>query len=108
MSKIKPALTAEEWRHVAKAAVGDYNMAPMIHGVYAYYINDGAAPQLNRPEALAALCLHGQPFGFTWEDVDVIRAAHPLPGEPIQESYNPYAMWEIADRIAALLPPRAE
>jgi hypothetical protein len=53
--------------------------------------------------ALAALALYGQPFGFTWDDVDRIRmAAMYYPGEMAR------ALDGIGDRIAALLPPRGE
>lgn len=53
----------------------------------------------------AARALLDQPFGFTWEDVDLLRngliyeqyeyAAHTIP------FFN-----DLANRIAALLPPR--
>jgi len=42
--------------------------------------------------------LHGQPFGFTWEDVDKLReSAHGYFGPELND---------LSDRIAALLPPR--
>ena len=54
------------------------------------------------PHALAALALHGQPFGFTWDDVELLRMfgnGDPMPH--IRQQCN-----DLADRIAALLPPR--
>jgi hypothetical protein len=76
-------------------------------------------------QALAALALHSQPFGFTWEDVDALRAvAHGLAefvryygtGSGILDADTERAVREavasglwlvpVADRIAALLPPR--
>ena len=55
--------------------------------------------------ALAALALHGQPFGFTWDDVDDLREIAPgfhHRGDGQVER----ALLDLADRIAALLPPR--
>lgn len=54
--------------------------------------------------ALAALALQDQPFGFTREDVRVLRAiaeviAPDYPADPDAD------LSSIADRIAALLPP---
>ena len=40
---------------------------------------------------LAALCLYGQPFGFTWDDVAML-----------EDLDRP----DLASRIAALLPPK--
>lgn len=62
----------------------------------------------HRRHALAALALHGQPFGFTWGDVDWIRAAA---GQLLDEfdrlrADHATGLNAIADRIAALLPPR--
>lgn len=55
--------------------------------------------------ALAALCLYGQPFGFTWDDVRFLRAeaenARKFHGDLIAESFD---FDGVADRIAALLP----
>lgn len=53
--------------------------------------------------ALAALCLHGQPFGFTWDDVDLIRSMDELISE---DRGGPLEASDLADRLAALLPPR--
>lgn len=62
----------------------------------------GASLDMSKLRALAALCLHGQPFGFTREDLACLRAAmaslehHQIP-QPCLES--------LYDRIEALLPP---
>lgn len=66
------------------------------------------------PHAGAALLLHGQPFGFTWEDVDMVRVwASELEAmyDSIDElsAYDNWQRWKsLADRIAALLPPRED
>jgi hypothetical protein len=54
---------------------------------------------------LAAKLLHGQPFGFTWEDVDaIVRVWRALSGDDPDEP----RILDIAARIAALLPPRED
>ncbi len=71
---------------------------------------------------MAALCLEGQPFGFTWEDVAQHRWSVNYwqvkindPTTPLDETHRPVALYEkmrdwhksMADRIEALLPPEA-
>ena len=51
---------------------------------------------------LAALLLHGQPFGFTWEDVDALS----FRGDGYDECHDQDRLESLADRIAALLPPK--
>lgn len=62
---------------------------------------DATGPR-NSPDrhALAALCLHGQPFGFTQEDVDAVLVA--------ADEADMDELQSVADRIEALLPPRKE
>ena len=95
--KIEPALTPEEWepytRHLTEPAVLDADLI---------LYEDG-------PHALAALMLHGQPFGFTWEDVDNLHSIAikdvPFVGDDGELHTNP-ELTNLADRIASLLPPR--
>ncbi|MSP63224.1 MAG: hypothetical protein EXR72_23365 [Myxococcales bacterium] len=54
----------------------------------------------------AALCLYGQPFGFTWEDVDGLRALAESLGGTIHNPESVAPLRDLADRIAAMLPPR--
>jgi hypothetical protein len=68
--------------------------------------------------ALAALALHDQPFGFTWEDVDRLREAvddidfshitDPERRQLMELDTRMLRAWmlDLADRIADLLPPR--
>lgn len=51
---------------------------------------------------LAGKALHGQPFGFTWDDVDALRATAAVFGGG---GAGP-TLSSLADRITALLPPR--
>jgi hypothetical protein len=53
--------------------------------------------------ALAAFALVGQPFGFTQEDVAVVRQA----AERLASDAIGVALRGLADRLAALLPPAA-
>ena len=92
---MKPALTREEWEHWEDSV--NYSMYDQAH--------DDAVENLcanwGNPQQIAAKCLHGQPFGFTREDLRLLRYAarswHPLEGR---------SHWvTLADRIEALLPP---
>ena len=66
---------------------GQFLLTSHQHPVIAVF----SAPSDRR--CVAALALHGQTFGFTWADVDAL--------EECGSAAN-----LIADRIAALLPPR--
>lgn len=82
--KIEPALTAEEW-------------ADWLAGNEGYSYGD---------HRLAAVYLYGQPFGFTWEDVDAMRFAAHIIVDARGVGEESDALRDIAARIAALLPPR--
>lgn len=85
---MKPALTPEQWADFRARGNDDSYEWP-----------------LDNDHATAALCLYGQPFGFTREDLTCLRYVmasldhHGIP-QPCLES--------LADRIAALLPPEEE
>lgn len=90
-----PALTAEQWD------------ARFVESQNGYVVDD------RTQHAIAALCLHGQSFGFRWEDVDALRdwaewmGRHGPWSVGINgTSYNAEFPASIADRIQALLPPR--
>jgi len=51
--------------------------------------------------ALAAFALVGQPFGFTQEDVAIVRQA----AQRLGSEATGAALLHLADRLAALLPP---
>jgi hypothetical protein len=95
--KVQPALTPEEWE-LYLGPREDWelsgNPTQYAHGA-------------------AAVLLHGQPFGFTWKDVDLLRGVanywHPQDGDGAEwDEYagRQAALRNLADRIAALLPPR--
>lgn len=119
MSEIKPALTAEEW--VAGRFLRHDGSCPSLHN--GDVVVDGCKVDgADERHALATLCLHGQPFGFTWDDVDRHREAANrdreifhvagLSDDPDDDYVESEAAQRIewhesmADRIAALLPPR--
>jgi hypothetical protein len=58
--------------------------------------------------ALRALIrtLHGQPFGFSWEDVEHLRLIAGQPEALYLGINHGYVLRNLADRIAALLPPK--
>lgn len=56
--------------------------------------------------ATAALCLHGQPFGFTREDVETILAGALALREDGCDLLSA-ELAAIADRVGALLPPES-
>lgn len=116
--QVKPALTPEEWgpnptinpvfRGWASAEdSGSFALHGRVLRVTASDKRTGRAITLNVTDerhALAALALHGQPFGFTREDVGRIRNAadfYRMQGYTNQ----PYDLFALAARIEALLPP---
>ena len=70
-------------------------------------------PVTTSRHALAALALHGQPFGFTWEDVRLLRDDFEVSAIDRHTSDEGSAyvaecnarMGNLIARIAALLPP---
>lgn len=110
MSDVKPAMTAEEWTQPPHAVRDgwtftheDAHKTPWLSVGFGDE-EDGHAFSAETFHALAALALHGQDFGFTWEDVDTLRSqARWLPASQHRAEF---VMSDLADRIAALLPPR--
>lgn len=93
-STIQPALTPGQWEEAQQWAASTYGWGGSDDLVSLSHWNDHAA---------AALHLHGQPFGFTHEDVRRVQfAARRFLAMPIADAE---ALERLADRIAALLPP---
>jgi hypothetical protein len=111
---VKPALTPEEWAGLlamdqptvfgdagGHVAVGKCALFWDAHSGNVL-CDDYDAP---RQHALAAIALHGQPFGFTWEDATFLRIlALAGPGESLSSACCEH-LDALAARIAALLPP---
>lgn len=99
MGEIKPALAPEEWQNVER----DY---PLFRTAG---VSDAEVLSPSDRHAAAAVALHGQPFGFTWQDVERLLS---IAGE-IREAEGaiPTALLKarelesVATRIAALLSP---
>lgn len=98
-NEIKPAMTPEEWAaHSDEGPVDGYiDWDAGVVDVNNHYVQE---PERFR-HALAALALHGQPFGFTWADVDLLMRVSDSDDFWGDRRYD-----DLADRIASLLPPR--
>lgn len=121
MSEHKPALTAEEWAAWrSRNPVNGHSEWVEIEGGSACVEPGGVVISgqgtdytplvLSKPEsrhALAAALLDGQSFGFTWADVDLLRDAGRAE-DPYFDLPTCNAISDLADRIAALLPPRGD
>jgi hypothetical protein len=94
MSEIKPALSPEEWRDVMS---GHWLNLPDSTW------DDVARATDECQHGAAAIALHGQPFGFTWDDVDRLRS---LDYMNLDQHEDGPTLASIAGRIEALLPPR--
>lgn len=101
-AKIQPALTAKEWEDLQRDSTGDD--AFLEFPIPA----DDRSEYFGRPHEIAARCLYLQLFGFTREDLTLLR-------EAIQTCASEWRMYDVeadvaklnslADRIEALLPP---
>ncbi len=103
MSEIKSALTAEEWANGRTEKGYTFNRV----GVDVWFGSPNETDPLvmvqNR-HAMAAICLHGQPFGFTREDVIALRAMQDRINFEALDRGIP-SVKDLADRIESLLPP---
>jgi len=110
MPEIKPALTAKGWEEFLVSSA--WAQERVEGEVFVVASDCGGQPfaedvELDAHET-AAKCLHGQPFGFTWEDVFALRGVALLiqytnSGKHSEEER---LIVGLSDRIAALLPPR--
>lgn len=114
---IERALSAKEW---TEALTGDGAMRPSLFlRARTWGLRIGGAdidgelePDPADRHAIAAACLHGQAFGFTWEHVDAImfclaRARAHAGDSPADLAYADKAQ-EAAVLLEALLPPPEE
>lgn len=120
---ITPALTKEQWER--KDVQGNAEPWARINDSLDIYATRGGLDlwrdtdyegcsghhdRIDNPHGLAALCLYGQPFGFTHDDLRRLRDAPELygglQGSKLEKEW--YAFLDsLAARIAALLPPEA-
>jgi hypothetical protein len=112
MSEVKPALTSAEWEDEGYHLVEDAG-ARITSGFLYVQGWDDAFCLHERRHALAALALYNQPFGFTREDVKLLREkVGPFNADRAIYAYEVAEIRSIeaviaslADRIEALLPP---
>lgn len=112
--EMKPALTPDEWERFAadrpSLSVEKFrdlfigrptrNMSVRIRGDHVQLV------EADECHALAALALHGQPFGFTHEDVYLLEdEARWYAERQLPDVKQAAALRSLAARIAALLPP---
>jgi hypothetical protein len=90
---IEPALTPQEWEE---------NWKHLPQGVRLPAAPDTPDEWWGTPHRIAALALYGQPFGFTHEDVVLLRSS----SWDVEEGGEALRM--LASRIKALLPPEKE
>lgn len=109
---IPPALTHDEWEALAYDRPDFFAFIGHIQGgMHVWHPGNMATPldSVDR-SALAALCLYGQPFGFTQEDATLMRVlAEDMVLNPAASLYPEtvaHAL-HLAAKIAALLPKPA-
>jgi hypothetical protein len=113
---IPPALTPEEWATPPDPAWPHHALTSTTYalrpGLTVSLWSDGDLLVEGKDDtsisvvesarhALAALALHGQPFGFTHADVGNLRMAAELVGSTRASAL----LLDLAERLAALLPP---
>lgn len=104
---VAPALTAEEW---ADAIEDEPDTVLCMYSEAGSNCLEGVDFIDHRPHVIAALALHGQPFGFTRGDVELVRDCIGMEwdrGERGEMDALEKRLESLAARIAALLPPEA-
>lgn len=91
--QIKPALSATEW--------ASWRRGVMNSDLLEFSAEDIGGNEYRR-HAVAALALYGQSYGFTQDDVQLLRGI--AAGHELIMGRWPRAA-DLADRIQALLPP---
>jgi hypothetical protein len=118
--RTKPALTPAEWAGRCAQLTGSDDECTVALSGGDLWIHDGPRDAVlgesSSLHALAALALDGQHFGFTWADVDVLLAEAERLHRVERHLNTPTAearaavpgrrLRDLAERIAALLPPR--
>jgi hypothetical protein len=99
---VEAALTPDEWARretaIERGEFGENGQVWICEDGTIGVAASGASYEIAHPHGAAALCLHGQPFGFTWEDVRLLER---LRGRTDEDED---AIGHLTDRIEALLP----
>jgi len=99
---IESALTAEEWAGLEFKFDNGDSVRVGNRGLQLWDGEDQTFQWLGYEEhKLAALALYGQPFGFTREDVEILRGL-----DRYSDVYDE-RLYGFISRIEALLPPEA-
>lgn len=107
---VQAALTAGEWaRFLSADKDRQVIQSDLNHELYAGHSCSRVALEegedsVPRNHAIAAIALHGQPFGFTREDVEMLRRSADAAAKDFYQTWGA-EMYDLATRIAALLPP---
>ena len=110
---IKPALRSGELASGVDIAVGLVFAGVENDEVVLTWRSTEEDMPVDRRHALAALALHGQPYGFTVDDIVILHAvADQHAGQVLQmkdrsRTTTTEYLRGLAERIAALLPPEA-
>jgi hypothetical protein len=117
MSKIGPALTPEEWADTAFRKPGPGGYLCIASGSFVVFeCYDPPMLEGQKRHALAALCLYQQPFGFTHEDIALLRKLNEANDYAQGDRFGVLdveitpdetaRLQSLASRIASLLPPK--
>lgn len=107
---LQPALTAKQWADSYPfGSTLKFDKDEALLDTTGGEWGDVSIPR----HALAALCLHGQPFGFAWKDVwELHSIAASIRTEsdaglslPVLTLADAETLERVASRIQALLPP---
>ena len=102
---ITPALSAEEWETLCtdRKSNDTIRLSDSTGGIVVDDGVEGGYVVKEDRHALAALALHGQPFGFTRADIAAIEDV--LVARDSHSCHDSGPLYDLAARIAALLPP---
>ncbi len=110
--EITPALTPEEWTTAYYGRdVIIHQKTPGLDGSRRLHVEvtghpiGGSMGDQRDFHALAALCLVGQPFGFSADDLNVLDRACPSDVSSAEMDAFDRGIASLRSRIASLLPP---
>lgn len=111
--EIQPALSRDEWLPSTESGMDPHLNVAGVQRWSAADFSYGYEYSMERPHAIAAICLHEQPFGFTPADLadmeEAISAQSQVCGEfctgSCEHDATAARLRLVAAKIAALLPP---
>lgn len=100
---VGPAFSPEQWPYARfEDTTGGYELSYAEYDRELEMVVDHSVP-LDRHK-LAALCLFGQPFGFTQEEAEFLAAWADDPGDDVTP-FGHALFQSLAEKVKALLPP---